>query len=170
MTVVIDIARDYLARGWQPVVIPAGCKRPTSKRWQSRQWEPEHFGAHDNIGVILGRRSGDLVDIDLDCVEAIDIADLYLPSTGAIFGRQSRLRSHRLFIATSARKEAFADPLDGSCLLELRADGRDGAAHQSLFPPSIVDGEQRAWDDEGIQPAIISAARLRQRCAWLAIG
>jgi hypothetical protein len=60
-------------------------------------------------------------------------------------GRASKPRSHRLFIAPGAVFEAFADPISGEMLVELRTDGRDGGAHLSLLPPSITDGERREW-------------------------
>jgi hypothetical protein len=120
--------------------------------------------------VLLGPASGELVDIDLDCPEALALADKYTPPTGAIFGRASKPRSHRIYIAPGAVKEAFADPLDGSTLLELRAAGRDGAAHQTLMPPSVTNGECREWAGEVIAPAVISAGILRGACAWLAVG
>jgi hypothetical protein len=61
--------------------------------------------------LILGAGSGELVNIDLDCPEALAIADLYLPVTEAEFGRTSKRRSHRLYVAAGAAFEAFADPI-----------------------------------------------------------
>jgi hypothetical protein len=55
-------------------------------------------------------------------------------------------------------------------LLELRADGRDGGAHITLVPPSIADGEQREWDGDSIEPAIVDWRGLRICMARLAIG
>ena len=100
------------------------------------------------------------------------LADIYLPETRAQFGRPSKPRSHRLYIAPGAVFEAFADPLlDGkNTLVELRAQGRDGGAHQTLFPPSIADSEQRQWHGDMIAPAVLNAPTLRRRVAWLAIG
>jgi hypothetical protein len=49
-----------------------------------------------NIGVQLGRASGGLTDVDLDCTEVLALADDFLPFTNAIFGRRSKRRSHRL--------------------------------------------------------------------------
>src|SRR4051812_29682853 len=138
-------ARLYIGRGWCVMPIPADRKGPTAPGWQNLRVGLEdvarYFADGGNVGVILGPASGELVDVDLDCPEALALADKYTPPTGAIFGRRSKPRSHRLFIAPGAVKEAFADPLDGSMLLELRAAGRDGAAHQTLFPPSRADGE-----------------------------
>jgi hypothetical protein len=169
-------ALDYRRRGWRLVPIAAGEKGPRCRGWQDCDIGlaeiPERFADSRNVGVILGHRSGELIDIDLDCAEALALADIYLPRTGAIFGRPSKLRSHRLYIAPGARYESFGGPLGNgkNMLVELRADGPDGGAHQTIFPPSIADGERREWDGDTIAPAGIIAAVLRQRVAWLAIG
>jgi hypothetical protein len=129
-----------------------------------------HLAAGGNVAMRVGRASGGLVDMDLDSREAIELADLYLPPTGAEFGRPSKLRSHRLYIAPAAVFAAYADPTDGEMLAELRADGREGGAHLSLIPPSVTSGERRAWFSETIEPAEVDAAVLARRMAWLAIG
>ena len=129
-----------------------------------------HLAHGGNIGLILGARSGETVDIDLDCPEALALAPLYLPATGAIFGRASKPQSHRLYIALGATYEAFADPLTSDMLIELRAQGRTGGAHQTLLPPSIADGERREWHGDTIAPAVIEAIALRTSVAWLATG
>lgn len=159
---------DYRRRGWRLVPIPAGQKGPVARGWQTRTWSPADFPPGGNVGLILGPPSGELVDVDLDCPEALALADLYLVTTGAEFGRPSKPRSHRLYIAPGAVYATFADPSDGSTLLELRAPGRDGGAHQTLVPPSTADGEQRAWHGDAIAPAVVEAPRLRCCCAWLA--
>ena len=66
------------------------------EHWHTRMFEIGDFTAGGNIGVILGPRSGELVDIDLDCVEALALADTYLPPTRVEFRRASKLRAHRL--------------------------------------------------------------------------
>ena len=99
--------------------------------------ELAHFPAGGNAAVIFGPRSGELVDIDLDCGEAVDLADLYLPPTKAEFGRASRPRSHRLYVSPGAVFEAFS--FDGETLVELRARGATGGEHLTLIPPSVAD-------------------------------
>jgi hypothetical protein len=131
---------------------------------------PKLFGNGENIGLILGIRSSETADIDLDCPEALALAPLYLPPTGAIWGRCSKPLSHWLYIALGAAYEAFADPLTGDMLIELRAEGRTGGAHQSLLPPSIADGERREWHGDTIAPAVVSPTVLRTAVAWLAVG
>jgi hypothetical protein len=167
----LDLWRAYRSRGWQTVPIPAGSKKPMATGWHEREFGPDDFG-NGNIALMLGQRSGGLVDIDLDCDETIALADLYLPQTGAEFGRLSRLRSHRLYIAPGAAFEVFADPLIAgkNTLVELRADGASGGAHLSLAPPSIADGERREWHGNTIVPLVVNARALRLCVARLAIG
>jgi hypothetical protein len=166
-----------LDRGWQIIPIPPGEKGPRSKGWPdlhpSADEVRRHLAAGGNIGVRLGPASGELVDVDLDCDEALALADLYLPPTQAVFGRPSKQRSHRLYIAPGAGFETFHDPLikkGKNTLVELRAQGRDGGAHQTLLPPSVADGGRREWHSEVIAPAVITATVLRTAVAWLAIG
>jgi hypothetical protein len=170
----LDAAREYARRGWCIVPIPCGEKRPTMPGWPDFEAKPEDvpklFGHGENVGVILGPRSGDPVDIDLDCSEALTLANLYLPQTGAEFGRKSKPRSHQLFIAPGAIFEAFADPISGEMLVELRADGRNGGAHLSLLPPSVTDNERREWAADVIAPAIADARALRLVVARLAVA
>jgi hypothetical protein len=158
----------------QLVPVPAGEKAPRSKGWPDLRLSAEQAAQHvahgGNLALRLGQSSGDLVDVDLDCHEALALADLYLPPTGAEFGRPSKPRSHRLYVARGASYASFADPSDGSMLIELRADGRDGGAHLTLLPPSVADGERRAWHGATVEPAKIDAAVLARRMGWLAIG
>ena len=175
----LDAARDYYRRGLRIVPIPGGSKVCVMTGWQDFEATaaelPQLFGSNENIGVVLGAKSGHLADLDLDCCEAIAIADLYLPATDAVFGRPSKPRSHRLFIAPGAVYESFADPITGNTLLEIRADGRkngDGVkgAHQTLFPPSITNGERREWSGDMIAPRLVEADALHLAAAWLAVG
>jgi len=172
----LDAARDYLRHGWAPIPIPCRAKAPGFEGWATFTADeadlPRRFGGVGNVGVRLGRASGGLVDVDLDCPEAIELADTYLPVTGAEFGRASKLRSHRLYVAPGAVFEKFSDPIgDSACLLELRSDTAAGGAMQTVFPPSThVSGETIEWSDEAIEPRAIDAALLRRACAWLATG
>ena len=174
MSDTLGAAQEYVRRGWRIVPIQHGEKRPAMPGWPDFEAAPEDlprlFGHGENVAMIVGSKSGDVVDIDLDCTEAIALADLYLPATRAEFGRASKPRSHRLFIAPTTTFEAFSDPIAKDTLLELRADGRDGGAHLTLLPPSTTDGELREWHGDIIAPAGYEARKLRRRCAFLAMA
>lgn len=160
----------YIRRGWAVVPIPPGRKGPCIPEWEKRQFAAADFAAGDNVGVKQGVASGGIVDVDLDCPEALALADLYLPTTRAEFGRASKPRSHRLYVAADARFQKFIDPISSGTLLELRADSETGGVHQTLFPPSIADNERREWCGDIIAPIGIDHRILRRRCDWLAIG
>ena len=155
----LDIALDYIARGWNPVPVGYRAKKPSSGNdWQLRIIDatnaPHYFNnGPTNIGVILGPSSGGLTDVDLDCDEARAIAPYILPRTGAIFGRASSRAAHRLYctdLSVTADKAVlvFKDPTTGGNVLELRIGGESGA--QTVFPGSThEEGEAITWEENG---------------------
>ena len=112
---------EYAARGWSLKPVLAGQKRPTAKGWPDREFGPADFADGMNIAIRLGKHSRDLVDCDVDCEEAIELAPLYLPETWALFGRSSAPRSHWLYFAPEAQFEAFVASLVNQALGELGA-------------------------------------------------
>src|SRR5215217_3357006 len=140
-----EIAHEYIRRGWSPVPVPFKQKGPTLPSWQQLRLTEENAAAYfdrsaQNIGVLLGPPSGGLTDVDLDCPEALALADIFLPPTEACFGRRSNPRSHRLYKTSlsEAEKKAtltFKDPESGAMLVEVRIGG-DSAA-QTVFPGSV---------------------------------
>jgi hypothetical protein len=97
----LAIALDVIRRGYSPVPIPVGAKNPTIPEWQRLQitaeTAPQYFNGTDhNVGAIMGASSGNLADIDLDCVQAVALARYFVPATGAIYGRPGKRRSHYL--------------------------------------------------------------------------
>jgi Bifunctional DNA primase/polymerase, N-terminal len=112
----------------------------------------------DNVGIILGEPSGWLVDVDLDCPEAIELADQFLPPTPAITGRPSAPRSHRWYIAVGAVTEKHS-ALDGSMIVELRSTGTQTVVGPSVHPAGetyeTLDGEP------GTVPAPMLAACVK---------
>ncbi len=163
-------AEEYRRCGWSLVPVPAGQKGTFQEGWQTREFGPADFPPGCNVAMLLGPRSGNTVDVDLDCPEALALADVYLPQTGAQFGRASKPRSHQLYVAPGAHFESFADPIGQRTLIELRTRGVTGGEHLTLLPPSVADGERREWEGNTIEPAIFDAAKLHRRCAYLAIG
>ena len=144
---------EYRRRGWALVPIPPQMKGPVRPGWPSREFAVADFPPGGDVGLILGSRSGELVDGDLDASEALALADIYLPSTGAVFGRASKPWSHRLFVAPGAVYESVTAPLDATTLLVLRAeeragpDGRREAATRPSSPQACIRAPSESSGD-----------------------
>lgn len=153
----LESAIAYTRRGWRVVPIAAGAKGPTLKGWPSLRLDEHelasHFQGETNIGLILGEPSGWLVDVDLDCDEAIGLAGQYLPATEAVTGRAGRPASHRWYIADGATTAKHQDA-DGAMIVELRSTGC-----QTVVGPSVHPSGGR-YDVLGGEPARVPAAML----------
>ncbi|WP_427365675.1 phage/plasmid primase, P4 family [Candidatus Caldatribacterium saccharofermentans] len=161
----LEVAKEYLERGWQVIPIPARGKAPRIPEWQKLRLPPEelprYFGNGGNVGVLLGEPSQWLCDVDLDCPEAPRIADHFLPKTNAVFGRASKPKSHRLYLCPEAKTIRFE--WQGEVIAEIRSTGA-----QTVFPPSVhPSGEQVRWVEDG-DPAPVDFATLRHAVAKLA--
>lgn len=81
-SILLESARTYLARGYAVIPVPARKKIPVLKGWTDLRLSesdlPAHFNGTGNIGVLLGEPSGWLVDVDLDCEEAVALAPKFL--------------------------------------------------------------------------------------------
>lgn len=154
-----DAARDYIARGWRPIPWPKGQKGGPQSGWRELhvtaanvdQYFPR--GRALNVGVLLGEPSGNLLDVDLDCVEALELAPRLLPGSGAVFGRQSKPSSHWLYVAAGVASLKFQ--LGGTTFVELRGTGL-----QTIFPGSVhPEGELVEWARAG-EPSAVDAEQL----------
>ncbi|HZH91588.1 MAG TPA: AAA family ATPase [Pyrinomonadaceae bacterium] len=160
MSIPLAVARAYMQRGWMPLPIAHQSKKPNRAGWQrfsTTQGDlPQFFnGQPQNIGVLLGKPSGGLTDVDLDCPESIALASYFLPSSNAVFGRTSRPHSHYLYITTDDAKTVKFEDTDGKMLLELRYTGC-----QTIFPGSThPSGEKVEWHMDG-EPSRVSYAGL----------
>ena len=87
-------ALEYLDRGWAPIPVRPRAKKPYDDGWPDLRVTvndvPQHFGHDDNVGVLLGEPSAGLIDVDLDCAEALALAPAFLLATKAVFGRKSK--------------------------------------------------------------------------------
>lgn len=174
-----DTAGEYIQKGWSVVVVRARQKRPLHDDWPKIRITAdrvrEYFKPDSNIGVVLGDVSKGLVDVDLDCPEAIALAPHFLPDT-VEFGRASSRRSHRLYYAPSARTEKFQQPLGAGktkMLVELRANkaSEDGEGLQTVFPGSVHEtGELIEWEPGLADIARCKPEQLRQGVARVAAG
>lgn len=161
-TNILNIALDYLDRGYQPVPIPFKKKGPTLEGWQTLRITKENAsqyfnGKAQNIGIMMGDASNGVTDIDLDCPIARELAPALLPPTKARFGRASSPNSHWLYITDLCKTEdtsriVFAD-VNKETLIEIRIGG-GGKGAQTMAPPSEHPdcNERVRWEEDG-EPA-----------------
>ena len=174
--IALDIALLVLARGFKPVPIPIGAKAPVLKEWQLLDINNNNValyfdGAALNVGAQMGPMSRGLTDVDLDCVEAVELAPYFLPRTGAIYGRASKKRSHYLYICGDPDPKASIRLNDENtkCVVELRLGGGNKGA-QSVWPDLVhTSGELYEWD-ENSEPASATCANLKAAVVKIAVG
>ena len=174
MGTTLDYALDYHSRGWPPIPVPAGQKKPVIDGWQklllAKEDLPRYFANGVNIGLLLGELSGHLTDVDLDWLEARLLARHFLPHTDRVSGRKGAPRSHGWYITDErAKTKRFEDPLlrgkkdERAVIVEIRSTGA-----QTVVPPSRhPSGELYEWYEEG-EPAIVSSADLLSSVTRLA--
>ena len=157
-----EAARGLLRRGWRPVPLLPGSKRPLEEGWQSRLLDEEDIaaafapreGGEPNVGVLLGEPSNWVVDVDLDVDEARAVADALLPGPTLESGRPGAPRSHRWYVAEGAQTLRLRG-VGGEVIVELRASG------QTLAPPSRhPSGERVAWGSDSQRPLRVRAEEL----------
>ena len=151
-----DAAVRYIRAGLAPVPIYNG-KDPGRNGWQNtritEEQAGEYFTAGANIGVLTGEPSGGVVDVDLDCPEAVSLAGRFLAPT-LTAGRQSRPHSHWWYGAPGCKTLEFRDGKDK--IVELRADGRQTLVAPSLHP----EGDSYIWHFESGEMAEVEADEL----------
>lgn len=140
--------KRYIGEGWSVIPIPRGSKAPTEKDWVNRTFDESHFSEDSNVGVRLGRPSGNLVDVDLDVPEAVVAAKTLLLHTERIHGRPGTGASHYWYIA-DVKSMRWQD-VDGKVLCEVRSTGG-----QTVLPPSIhPSGETLYWEHDRAPAAV----------------
>ena len=165
----------YTRAGVRVVPIPYQSKAPMLPRLAALNLGeadlPAHFppDTQANIGAILGRLSGGLVDADLDCPEALVTAGHYLPMTERVSGRASAPESHRWYRCDDPPDTKQFRDIDGTMILELRSDGA-----QTVIPPSThPSGEKVVWHKSGTSMRVdgvelVRAASLAAAAALIA--
>jgi hypothetical protein len=172
-----EAAIFYKQAGLEPIPLDAFTKNPGRVGWPDERYTLENiavlFDPAGNVGVLNGVPSGDLVDVDLDVIEAIAVASLLLPPTPCQFGRASKPLSHweyRCPPAPVTRKyTAPRDPMTGEAptLVEIRSTGS-----QTLWPGSHhPSGEACEFVGEFCpRPALVPTAALEAAVLHVAVA
>lgn len=159
---VISQAKNYAARGWSVVPIAAGSKGPTRAGWQNLRLSvgeiDDLFHGGENVGIILGQASGGLLNVDLDCVEAVALAAKYLPDTPCVSGREGRPGSHWWYKCSDCTPKQFRDPETKGSIVEIRGDGQQTVVGPSKHPTGDVYQAVPAVEPATVERSVIEAA------------
>lgn len=163
-------AQEYIDQGFAIIPVKPQSKAPALSGWQNRSVGDVDInadfpdGSNSNIGVVLGSQSGGIVDIDLDCPEAVRMASMFLPDTGMVFGRAGSLQSHYVYRVPNCQgRIPFSGPNGDGMLVEYRGNGC-----QTVVPPSIhTSGEIIIFDTDG-EPTTVDHDVLHKQVRQLA--
>src|SRR5205807_2407743 len=106
----------------------------------------QHFnGKPQNIGILMGKPSGGLTDVDQDCDEVRLLARYFLPGTACRWGRPGSRDSHWLYITDPAVMTKQFKDITGEMMVELRGTGGHTLAPGSVHP----SGEPISFEEDG---------------------
>ena len=120
----------------------------TAQRIRNQLSNPKELKEFNNYNIFTG--FGNIGDVDLDCPEALQLADYFLPATGFEFGRESTPRSHRLVKIIDLTKKHTRKYFDfkkdakkakGAMLVELRAH-----KFYTMCHGQYDNGEKPVWN------------------------
>ena len=188
-TTIIDAAVATFDRGFVPIPIGAGMKRPAVPSWTRLAYDDSDDvrarfqgwtdAGHSNLGVLLGEPSDGLVDVDIDHPKAARLRDYFLPDTPARSGRAGSRASHYWYVCStgttpgSTRQHLMPRNEEGKrgpVAVELRS-----TLSQSVIPGSVhPSGEPYLWEGEpwggAAGPALVHGKVLAARVAMLGLA
>lgn len=118
-------------------------KLPSNGGWTNTpcSWEElqSHLGSGGNLGLLLGTKTG-YIDVDCDCLAAVELARRVLPKPAGHFARNGE-SAHYIYQSTSEELETLRFQQASGTIIELRGNGA-----QTMIPPSIhPSGQQLEW-------------------------
>jgi hypothetical protein len=145
-----QFAGHYLNLGFRPV--PLVGKRCLVDEWPGKSFAVYHFDSNIGLQSLDGLV---VLDDDFDST-SLACDDVFLPSTGAIWGRPTKPRSKRLYRCPELTETVTFTDIDGAHLYQLRVGLQD------MAPPSVHPdtGERLKWSGLLLPPLEIDRARL----------
>jgi hypothetical protein len=165
-----ELVLNYIDQGFAPIPVKFKSKEPINKGWTdlaiSKNNIADYFrGEPTNIGILTGERSGGLVDVDIDNIDALKFAEWFLPDTDCVFGRESKPKSHRVYrVPDTGRRETYAA---NGMIAEIR-----GNRCCTVFPGSVhPSGERVAFENSAdYTPGQATWSELKQAVKKIAIA
>ena len=162
---------DYINHGFSPIPVPYKTKAPITKEWNklavtANNFESYFDGTETNIGILTGKPSGGLVDVDIDSLDALKFASWFLPKTNCIFGHESKPKSHWVYRVPAAKAvEQFI--ANRRMIVEIRGHNRC-----TVFPGSVhPSGEKIEFENpDNYEPSTSTWKQLKRAGSKIAIA
>jgi hypothetical protein len=159
---------------WVPLRLEGKSPDCMGRGWQKRTLQNAipKFESGDNIGILLGKPSGNLVRLDPDFPSIPAVVEILFPEPSMTFGRKSSPGSGRLVICEVKGKDFdLPKSMEADPRLPLH-DGKPGlkvfqilsTGKQTVVPPSIhpESGEPVVWEIETPLATLDSKQLLRR--------
>ncbi len=161
---------------WVPLRLRGKNPDVMGEGWNKRTLENAvpKFKEGDNIGILLGAPSGDLVRLDADFAIIPRVVEILFPEPTLMFGRRSAPRSGRLYVCPGLKTTNFKLP--NAMKDDKRLPLHDGEPSRTVFqvlstgaqtmaPPSIhpTAGEEISWLDAKAEPKSLPQGELLRR-------
>ncbi len=134
-------ARKLIQKGIAVVAINRKTNKPDRKDWQHARISKQHvfkeFDVRNNLGVVLGEPSGNLVAVHLHASEACHLGSTFLPDTDMIVGRSGKASFRWFYRAELSAPRTFND-LKGRELITVKTTGS-----YAKVPPSVNHSKRR---------------------------
>ena len=146
-------------------------KKGVNETWRQRLAkivkQSDQFKDFQNLNIITGQNN--IVDIDLDCEEAIRMVDCFLTPTGMMFGKESTPTAHRLYKVIDLEKKHTRTPFqfaskEKSMLVEFRAND-----HYTMCLGMHDSGQNIVWSQYS-SPVEITYDKLFKQVSKLAVA
>lgn len=178
-----NLAEKYLALKLPIVPVPYKQKGPILQGWPdlviSEHNVSDYFDeAPKNVSVLLGKEESRILDLDLDCLEAVKFGGLFSPKTGFVYGHLSKPNSHMLYrsVDEEVKSARFEHPEMG-VLLEIRGKGcctlLPGSTHPNgeVYEPFPASAElAQVSGEELYRSAALIAVCSLMTIRWPATG
>lgn len=166
----LQLAKDYLVKGFPIIPVPLGSKAPIVSGWPTLEITTANVGqyfslASSNIAIALGRDGTNFVDMDLDADDAIHFSKSLAADTACIYGRTTRPSSHRLYKLNGEAAVPLKFELpSGEMIVEVRGKGQ-----LSILPSSVhPEGDSYVYDKDA-PPTSVNYERIKHGATMIAV-
>lgn len=126
----------YCEHGYKVIPLIEGMKRPLCKDWPTYDPEFNRQIIRKNPKCNLGLLLGEIMDVEGDTKHANDLIDQLVGDF-----------PHPIYRSAKSRHHLFLNPIPGFRILKFEGVEFRAEKHQSVMPPSTVNGVRYVWEN-----------------------